>query len=277
MCLLRVRFRETNLSTYTLSLSHTHTHTHLRRKLHTHVCIYMRVRFRETSASTRSLSHTHTQTHAHAHTCAKNVGIRATSASSRCESTMRSAHCNTLQHTATHCNTLQHTATVYPRQKFAFQRNECIFTLCECDTQRTPQHSATHCDTHTHMQHIATHSATHILIYLRRKFAFQRDERIFTLRERDTQRILLVMLTLNLSLYVVRVSEHMCCSVLQCVAVCCSVLQCVAVCCSNCVSRHADNAPQPVCIKGARAYVLQCVAVCCRVLQCVAAIFFSTR
>jgi len=26
--------------------------------------------------------------------------------------------------------------------------------------------------------------------------------------------------------------SHMCCSVLQCVAVCCSVLQCVAVCCS---------------------------------------------
>jgi len=39
---------------------------------------------------------------------------------------------------------------------------------------------------------------------------------------------------------------HVCCSVLQCVAVCCSVLQCVALCCS----------------------VLQCVAVC--VLQCVA-------
>jgi len=30
----------------------------------------------------------------------------------------------------------------------------------------------------------------------------------------------------------VGVTAHVCCSVLQCVAVCCSVLQCVAVCCS---------------------------------------------
>jgi len=43
--------------------------------------------------------------------------------------------------------------------------------------------------------------------------------------------------------------SHVCCSVLQCVAVCCSVMQRDAVCCS----------------------VLQCVAVCCSVLQCVAA------
>jgi len=43
-------------------------------------------------------------------------------------------------------------------------------------------------------------------------------------------------------------STHLCCSVLQCVAVCCNVLQCVAMHCS----------------------VLQCVAVCCNVLQCVA-------
>ena len=35
---------------------------------------------------------------------------------------------------------------------------------------------------------------------------------------------------------------HVCCSVLQCVALCCSALLCVAVCCS----------------------LLQCVAVCCR-------------
>jgi len=42
--------------------------------------------------------------------------------------------------------------------------------------------------------------------------------------------------------------EHLCCIVLQCVAVCCSMLQRLAVCCS----------------------VLQCVAMCCNVLQCVA-------
>jgi len=41
------------------------------------------------------------------------------------------------------------------------------------------------------------------------------------------------------------VVTHMCCSVLQCVAVCCSALQCVAVCRS----------------------VLQCVAVCCSAIQ----------
>jgi len=44
---------------------------------------------------------------------------------------------------------------------------------------------------------------------------------------------------------------HLCCSVLQCVAVCCSVLHCVAACCS----------------------VLQCVAVCCSVLQYVAMLY----
>ena len=43
-------------------------------------------------------------------------------------------------------------------------------------------------------------------------------------------------------------NKHICCSVLQCVAMCCSVLQCVAVCCN----------------------VLQCVAVCCSVMQFVA-------
>jgi len=47
-----------------------------------------------------------------------------------------------------------------------------------------------------------------------------------------------------------------CCSVNQCVTVCCSVLQCVAVCCSMLQC-------EPVCCS-----VLQCVAVCCSVLLC---------
>ena len=53
--------------------------------------------------------------------------------------------------------------------------------------------------------------------------------------------------------------SHMCCSVLQCVAVCCSALQCVAVCCG------VLHTPQR----------LQCLIpnqqrVCCSVLRCVA-------
>ena len=43
-----------------------------------------------------------------------------------------------------------------------------------------------------------------------------------------------------------KLTEYVCCSVLQCVAVCCSVLQYVTVCCS----------------------VLRCVAVCCSVPMC---------
>ena len=46
---------------------------------------------------------------------------------------------------------------------------------------------------------------------------------------------------LNMYIYMV-VVHHVCCSVLQCVAVCCSVLQCVAVCCSvlQCLSRSLE-------------------------------------
>jgi len=36
---------------------------------------------------------------------------------------------------------------------------------------------------------------------------------------------------------------HMCCDVLQCVAVCCSVLQCVAVCCSVLQCACLENSP----------------------------------
>ena len=53
-----------------------------------------------------------------------------------------------------------------------------------------------------------------------------------------------------------KLTEYVCCCVLQCVEVCCSVLQCVAVCCSvlQCVA---------LCYS-----VLQCAAMCCRMLQC---------
>jgi len=61
-------------------------------------------------------------------------------------------------------------------------------------------------------------------------------------------------------------TRHLCCNVLQCVAVCCSVLQCVAVCCSVLQSVGA----QIILILPNATPVLQCVAVCCNVLQCAA-------
>ena len=77
---------------------------------------------------------------------------------------------------------------------------------------------------------------------------------------------------------------HMCCSVLQCVAVCCSVLQCVAECCSAfnhlslpyrnsrmCCSEVHCVADCCTCVAILTSRnVLQCVAVCCDALQCVA-------
>jgi len=49
------------------------------------------------------------------------------------------AHCNTLQHTATHCNTLQHTAP------HCNTLQHTIIAHC-----RAPQHTATHCNTLQH-------------------------------------------------------------------------------------------------------------------------------
>ena len=57
----------------------------------------------------------------------------------------KSAHCNTLQHTATHCNTLQHTGLI-PRR--LFESLTCYLAHI------TLQHTATHCNT---LQHTATH------------------------------------------------------------------------------------------------------------------------
>jgi len=73
--------------------------------------------------------------------------------------------------------------------------------------------------------------------------------------------VFLVMLIMHLSLYVLRVPEHMYCNVLQCVAECCSVLQ-------QYFSRHADTLPPPVRTERVRKFVLQCVAVCCSKFVC---------
>jgi len=53
--------------------------------------------------------------------------------------------------------------------------------------------------------------------------------------------------------------HHVCCSVLQWVAVCCSVLQCVAVCCS--VLLQCLGCPLPM------VSITRSVALCCSVLQ----------
>jgi len=59
---------------------------------------------------------------------------------------------------------------------------------------------------------------------------------------------------------------HICCSVLQCVAVCCSVLQCVAVCCSV-----LALGPALAGILESLEVKLEAVSVCCSVLLCIAA------
>jgi len=73
---------------------------------------------------------------------------------------------------------------------------------------------------------------------------------------------------------------HVCCSVLQCVAVCRSVLQCGAVWCSvlqcnmnqACHTTELDPRIQLwiQCVLHGVVILLQCAAVCCSVLQCVA-------
>ena len=65
---------------------------------------------------------------------------------------------------------------------------------------------------------------------------------------------------------------HVCCSVLQCVAVCCSVLQCVAVCCNalQCVVERFAS-----CDYLDFRCMLQCVALWCSALQCVVQRFVS--
>ena len=79
---------------------------------------------------------------------------------------------------------------------------------------------------------------------------------------------------------------HMCCSVLQCVAVCCSVLQSVAVCCSvlkcvveccnvlrmshkssSCVSRRSQRASSPLVKLCVLQVYCRCIAVYCSVLR----------
>ena len=71
-------------------------------------------------------------------------------------------------------------------------------------------------------------------------------------------------------------SSHMCCSVLQCVAVCCSVLQCAAVCCSviwlviTCAAAWCSTLQCVAVCCAVCCRVLQSAAVCCVALQCAA-------
>jgi len=128
----------------TLSLSHTHTHTH-----------------------SNYLKHAHTHAHTHVAAC---LGM----GEAREE---LSAHCNTLQHTATHCNTLQHTTThgegMYANMSFT-HTHTCTHThyLRHAHTHRaaclgmrearevfsrhcnTLQHTATHCNTLQHTRQV---------------------------------------------------------------------------------------------------------------------------
>ena len=130
---------------------------------------------------------------------------------------MSTAHCNTLQHTATHCNTLQHTAahcnilqhvlrvsTVFPNRRPAtvcLQHTDCIVL----------SHTAAHCRTLAHTASTATHYAT-----------LQHTAKRARTAACDVAAVCCSVL----------LCVAVCCSV-QRVAVCCSVLQCVAVCCST--------------------------------------------
>jgi len=74
------------------------------------------------------------------------------------------AHCNTLQHTATHRNTLQYPATHHNTlQHTATHRNTLQHTATHCNTL---QHTAKHCKTpqstakYNTLQHTATHCNT---------------------------------------------------------------------------------------------------------------------
>jgi len=204
-----------------------------------------------------------------------------------------SAHCNTLQRTATHlnCNThcnywtsvctrdaicskslCQHAATC----RNALQRlATCCNALRHTATlYNTWQHTAAHCNTAKYtgrdlpevwmsphckaLQHTATHCNTlqHTATHCN------------TLQHATTHCNMLkhaathtaahwvpsAQVVVSLSLSNSMSAPDLC----VCVYTYCSVLQCVAVCCSvlQCVA---------VCCR-----VLQCVAVCCRVLQCVA-------
>ena len=72
---------------------------------------------------------------------------------------------------------------------------------------------------------------------------------------------------------------HVCCSVLQCVAVCCIVLQCVTVCCSMCVAVCCSMCVAVRCVvccmccttsPAMSIYDMKLVFQVCRVLHCVA-------
>jgi len=92
----------------------------------------------------------------------------------------------------------------------------------------TMQHTTTHCNT---LQHTATHCNAHVYRWtLRPRHKYSRTWKYSGPYGSLPLRC--------------KLSDPVCCSVLQCVAGCCRVLQCVAVCCN----------------------LLLCVAVCCSML-----------
>jgi len=64
------------------------------------------------------------------------------------------------------------------------------------------------------------------------------------------------------------VLQHMCCSVLECVAT--HVLQCIGVCCNTCVAVYSSVLQHMCCsaLECVATHVLQCIGVCCN--TCVA-------
>jgi len=116
------------------------------------------------------------------------------------------AHCSTLQHIAAHCSTLQHTATIATQCNMgAHLLRRCIASLSThyitpqhiTTHSITPQQPATHCNP---LQHTATHSNVGVYLF----------EALHSLLEPFGGVIVL--------------SPHLCCSVLQIVAVRCSAL-----------------------------------------------------
>ena len=135
-------------------------------------------------------------------------------------------HCNThnaLQHTATHRNTLQHIATpCNTLQRDLYIAAQCILFHCRKQRSRIKQPSQ------PHTFGACTNPFRKLVVALH-------ENRNPLAQRRDIPRDLV----------------HMCCSVLQCVAVCCSVLQ------------HENRNP----ITRRRDVPRNLVKICCSVLQ----------
>ena len=181
----RVRF----LSFYTLQHTATHCNT-LQHECHTKKClprVIMRLVMREMTQETHCLVYLVLQ-------CGRQCNTLHYTAT----------HCNTLQHTATHCNTLQHTAT---------HCNTLQHTATSCNTL---QHTATHCNTRDERDDL-----TKTLCGV--SFVLRCGVYCNTLQHTLQHTVTLVMKEMTRVRHFM--AHHLCCSVLQCVAVCCSVLQ----------------------------------------------------